>query len=224
MDPSIPYLVNSIVKLNASDRNYVKKLAKNYISAGGGKRGTLYFCASDSRIQKILTLLELKNELGELYFSNSKIRSSNSLEIFEFGGGIGQMAELAIRELNPKAYTIIDLPLIGTLAEYYLSHQNLDTEVNFINTEQDLMLSGETTKVFISSWAISEISLQERKPIEKVMENMDYLFIEMQDYFDGIDNYEWITKFLIRNPQFTSSSARSDRAMRSRLYRISRVN
>ena len=133
------------------------------------------------------------------------------------------MADLAISELNPKSYTIIDLPLVSSLAEYYLSHQNLNFKVNFIGAEEELLLLDKSTKVFISSWAISEITLDKREPIEKYMEKMDYLFIEMQDYFDGIDNYEWITKFLIRNPQFTSTSARSNRSMRSRIYKIYRV-
>jgi hypothetical protein len=223
MDPPMPYLINSVVALNTNDRIYVKKLAKNYVSAGGGKRGTIYFCASDSRIHKILTLLELKSELDKFYGSNIKISGPNALEIVEFGGGIGQMAELVIRELNPKTYTIMDLPLTSTLAEYYLSHQNLNYKVNFISAEEELLLLDKSTKVFISSWAISEVNLDKRKRIETYMGKMDYLFIEMQDYFDGIDNYEWITKFLIRNPQFISTSARSDRSKRSRTYKIYRV-
>jgi hypothetical protein len=133
------------------------------------------------------------------------------------------MAELLIKELNPKTYTIIDLPLVSALGEYYLRHQNLNYKVNFIGAEEELSLLDKSTKVFISSWAISEILLGERERLEEYMGKMDYLFIEMQDYFDGIDNYEWITKFLIRNPHFISTSSRSDRTKRSRLYKIYRV-
>jgi hypothetical protein len=223
MDPPIPYLIDNVLALNSNDRAYLKKLAKNYIRVGGGKRGTVYYCASDSRIHKILTLFELKSELNKFYNSNMKISGMGPLEIVEFGGGIGQMAELVIRELNPKTYTIIDLPIVSTLAEYYLDQQNLNYKINFIGAEDELLLLDKSTKVFISSWAISEISLDARKRIEKYMEKMDYLFIEVQDYFDGIDNYGWITTFLVRNPQFISTSTRSDRTKRSRLYKIQRI-
>lgn len=222
MDPPMPYLVNNILALNISDRARLKELAKNYVRTGGGLRGTIFFNSPDSRVHKILSMFELKSELNKFLGRQSKW-STDTLEIVEFGGGLGQMAELVIRELKPKTYKIIDLPLISRLAMLYLKKQNLNFEYEFFSQEDELPLLDNSLKVFISSWAVSEISLEKREPIEKIMQKMDYLFIEMQDYFDGIDNYGWITKFLIKNPQFISTSSRSDRSMRSRIYKIHKV-
>jgi hypothetical protein len=128
-----------------------------------------------------------------------------------------------IRELSPKSYTIIDLPLVSALARYYLNHQKLNTYPNFISTEKELVFSKKSIKIFISSWAISELKLSRRKQIEEYMVKMDYLFIEMQESFDDIDNYEWIKDFLSRNPQYRSTWSKSNRAMRSRVYKIYRI-
>jgi hypothetical protein len=220
MDPPLPFLINSIAALNDKDQIHLKKLAKNYVKIGGGKRGTIYFSAPDSRIQKILTLLDLKSDLIKFHKPNSK---NNTYEFIEFGGGIGQFAELVIREINPISYSIIDLPLVSVIAKYYLSHQNLNYKINFIDAPDEIVFSKKGVKVFISSWAISEIELEKRRQIERYMAEMDYLFIEIQDFFDGIDNYEWITNFLIRNPQFISNQSRSNRAMKSRVYKIHRI-
>lgn len=223
MDPPMPFLINSVIGLNTSDYIYLKKLAKNYNRIGGGLRGTIFFSAPDSRIQKILTLIELKSELNKFYSSNFEINSNQFFEFIEFGGGIGQFAELVIRELSPKSYTIIDLPLVSALARYYLNHQKLNTYPNFISTEKELVFSKKSIKIFISSWAISELKLSRRKQIEEYMVKMDYLFIEMQESFDDIDNYEWIKDFLSRNPQYRSTWSKSNRAMRSRVYKIYRI-
>jgi len=189
----------------------------------GGKAWNYVFFSPDSRIQKILTLIELKSELNKYYKSNSEINSNQSIEFIEFGGGIGQFAELVIRELSPKSYTLIDLPLVSVLAKYYLNQQNLSNKPNFISSEKELQFSKKSFKVFISSWAISELKLSKRKQIEEYMAKMDYLFIEMQEYFDNVDNYEWIREFLFQNPQFRSTWSQSNRAMRSRVYRIHRI-
>jgi len=223
MDPPMPFLIGSVMTLNINDRIYLKKLAKNYNRIGGGMRGTIYFSAPDSRIQKILTLIELKSELNKFYTSNLETNIHQSIEFVEFGGGIGQFAELVIRELSPKSYTIIDLPLVSALARYYLNHQKLNINPNFISSEKELLFSKKGIKVFISSWAISELKLSKRKQIEEYMAKMDYLFIEMQEYFDNVDNYAWISEFLFRNPQFRSTWSQSNRAMRSRVYRIHRI-
>jgi len=222
MDPPLPFLINSVMALNANNRIYLKKLAKNFNKVGGGMRGTIYFSAPDSRIQKILTLIELKSELNKFYIE-FRDNSHQSIEFIELGGGIGQFAEIVIRELSPKSYTIIDLPLVSALAKYYLSQQNLSNIPNFISSEKELIFSKKSIKVFISSWAISELKLSQRKQIEEYMAKMDYLFIEMQEFFDNVDNYEWIREFLYRNPQFRSTWSKSNRAMRSRVYRIYRI-
>jgi len=86
MDPPMPFLIDSVMALNTEDRIYLKKLAKNYNKIGGGMRGTMYFSAPDSRIQKILTLIELKSEINKYYKSNSEIDSNQSIEFVEFGG------------------------------------------------------------------------------------------------------------------------------------------
>ena len=223
MDPPMPFLISSVMFLNTSDYIYLKKLANNYNKIGGGLRGTMFFSVPDSRIQKILTLIELKAELNKYYASNFEINSHRSFEFVEFGGGIGQFAELVIRELSPTSYTIIDLPLVSALARYYLNHQKINIHPSFVSSEKELVFSKESIKVFVSSWAISELKLSRRKQIEEYMAKMDYLFIEMQESFDNIDNYEWIKEFLNRNPQYRSTWSKSNRAMRSRVYKIYRI-
>jgi hypothetical protein len=222
MDPPIPFLINQVISLNTDQRILLKKLLKNFNKAGGGMRGTIFYCAPDSRIQKILTLIELKAELNKFLVSNFKIGQHKPISFVEFGGGFGQMAELVIRELNPKSYTIIDLPLISSLAQYYLNNQNLNFNVNFIGMEDKVNLSNQNINVFISSWAISEINLDSRARIEKYMREMDILFIELQHLFAGIDNYQWITIFLNQNPQFDFNFSVSNRSKRSRVYWIYR--
>lgn len=54
------------------------------------------------------------------------------------------------------------------------------------------------------------------------MSQVDLIFLEVQDYFDEIDNYGWLTEFINRYSHFDYESSRSTRAYRSRLYVIKR--
>ncbi len=170
-------------------------------------------------MQKILTLIDLKLALDKV---KSITEKDQRLEFIEFGGGLGQMAEIVISQLNPISYKIIDLPLIANLASFYLSHQNLGVDVEFTNQEELNLVSSNTYKIFISSCGISECNLKTRNRIEIVMSQVDLIFLEVQDYFDEIDNYGWLTEFINRYPYFDYESSRSTRAYRSRLYIIER--
>lgn len=219
MDPPLSFLGIPVFKLNRYDQSYLRKLSKNFVQIGGGYKGTIFGHCSDSRVQKILTLIDLKLALGKVKSITEKDRR---LEFIEFGGGFGQMAELVISQLNPISYKIIDLPLIANLARFYLSHQNLGVDVEFTNEEELNLVSSNTYKIFISSWGISECNLKTRNQIEMVMSQVDLIFLEVQDYFDEIDNYGWLTEFINRYSYFDYESSRSTRAYRSRLYVIKR--
>jgi len=45
MDPPMPFLIDSVMALNTSDRIYLKKLAKNYNKIGGKAWNYVFFCA-----------------------------------------------------------------------------------------------------------------------------------------------------------------------------------
>ena len=219
MDPPLSFLQVPFSKLNQQDKSYLKILSKNFVKVGGGYKGTIFGHCSDTRVQKILTLIDLKSELDKVKSINEKHRR---LEFIEFGGGFGQMAELVVSQLNPISYKIIDLPVIANLAKFYLSHQNLGIDVEFTKQEELNVETNNTYKVFISSWAISECNLKTRNQIEMVMSQVDLLFLEIQDYFDEIDNYGWLMEFISRYTHFEYESSRSTRAYRSRLYVIKR--
>ena len=220
MDPPIPAMLKTVLKLSRKNLERVRSISR-VSQFGGGFRGTIFAHTNDSRIHKILTVFEIESFYKDCVKNLGK-SPNTPLDILEFGGGLGQLAEISLRELEISSYTIIDLPIVSFLAKRYLSFHNLGSKLRFINEEETPIRASGNLKLFISSYAISEVALEARKYAEGLMRESDLIYLEIQDYLDGVDNYAWITKFLIENPYFVSESRRHDFVPRSRIYRISK--
>lgn len=218
MDPPIPAMLKTILKL--SKKELVKlKLICRVDQLGGGYRGTIFAHTNDSRIHKILTVFEISNFYTN-YLENLGQKSNTPLDILEFGGGLGQLAEISLRELKLSSYTILDLPVVSFLSKRYLSFHGFDSNVKFIDGKEKPTHTYGSLKMFISSYAISEVAFENRKYAEGLMRESDLIYLEIQDYLDGMDNYGWISGFLMENPHFTCESRRHDFIPRSRIYKI----
>jgi len=110
-------------------------------------------------------------------------RLSNFSSIVELGGGYGNMARLAYKLGFQGRYNIIDLPEFALLQDYYLSHHDI-TAQHSPYTECDL---------FIATWSLSEIPLEQRKPYEHI--NAKNFLIAFGQTYADINNIAWFSEF-----------------------------
>lgn len=221
MDPPIPKLFQVVKNLEKKDFIRLRKLALDHDPVGSRYRGTIISKAPDSRIQKIIYLFQIEAILDSL----TQKLETRDLEIIELGAGIGELAELLITELNPKSYTIIDLPVIELISQYYLSAQDklIDYQIKFSSAEASWQLNN-SIKLFISTFALSETSLEFRKKLTNILQKSDIIFLEIQNTFDDLDNTNWVITFLDSNPGFKFYTMKSNVASFCEIYVIYKPN
>lgn len=119
-----------------------------------------------------------------LFFSKkSKFSFTKKLEVFEFGGGYGNMAKI-IRRISPRStYSGIDIPQFTTLQYIYLSSIFNESDVNLVDRSQ-IILRGKINlltykenqlnlfnkrkiDLFIATWSLSEAPIRVQNYFKK---------------------------------------------------------
>lgn len=112
------------------------------------------------------------------------------ISIVEVGGGYGAMALLCRRLGFEGQYSIIDLPELQQIQEWYLSRTIGTENISwwFVPKYCDLL---------IGLHSIGEMPISERESILSEVVPHEYLFAFMPE-FDGANNIEWFTQLSAR--------------------------
>jgi len=115
--------------------------------------------------------------------------------VFEIGGGYGTMAR-AFKIFTPVDYHMWDLPIFSLLQKWYLSQNNIST---FCITDFAFLKRRLHTPppemMFISTWAFSEMPIEERKRFLPIIKKCKYILIAYQCEFDNVDNNKYFKEF-----------------------------
>lgn len=102
--------------------------------------------------------------------------------ITELGGGYGNMARLCYEMGFRGTYQIIDLPEFRLLQRYYLSNLGIN---NVVWSNHAL----QPSDLFIATWSLSELPLQERYIYLHL--KAKYFLMAFGDSFENINNIHW---------------------------------
>jgi hypothetical protein len=123
--------------------------------------------------------------------------------IFEFGGGYGNMARLIFKLGFKGTFVIFDLPEFIAIQKYFLSTLQLPgvtivtkptqtttpTIVLLSNIEElKEQLEGQPIDLSIATWSLSESPIELREAIFKLCSASKYYLIGYQVFFGGMDN------------------------------------
>ncbi len=123
------------------------------------------------------------------WLDRSKQDISELSSIIEIGAGYGALALIIYRLGFKGRYTIIDLPELALVQQYYLS-RTLPSE--WSNIFWQSTLSPTSCDLFIALHSVDEIPETERL-LSQVDAN-GYLFASSYE-FEGVDNEMWLRKF-----------------------------
>ena len=111
--------------------------------------------------------------------------------IVDIGGGFGNMYRIMSNLGYKGRYQIIDLPIMHKLQQKYLKKACSDTS-NLEQIDLDMEKAIPTGKsMLIATHSVNEMSMDTRKKIEPYYKNYDYIFINHNTFFDGIDNIRY---------------------------------
>jgi hypothetical protein len=145
--------------------------------------------------------LIMQAELLARFLSNTDCKIENLNKIYEFGGGYGCMCRLIHNFGFTGEYTIMDLPAVLQLQQYYLGEMT-NGRITYLRDEVDFkkqMTRDES--LFIATWSISEVSYEMRKRILGGI-NTKYVLIIFQATHNDFDNYDYFEKFVHENTSY----------------------
>lgn len=171
---------------------YRKLLVEDNI--GNPVRYFLYPKSSGNRIREVYHLLTFSDFI--------KIPLSKITNIYEFGGGYGNMARLFYKINKNINYNIFDTYFVSFLQYYYLRMLkipvNFDTQKNkniTLNYNASKYINKKINKksLFIANWSLSESPIKLREIILKKINNFDFILISYQSNFENINNHKYFS-------------------------------
>jgi len=132
--------------------------------------------------------------------------------VFEFGGGYGSLCRLFYQVGFKGKYVIFDLPPLSALQVFYLKLLELDAELeplmnsaphkisclyNLQDVEKFILkwnVHKNLKSVFIATWSISEIPLNERQRIFNWVTPFNFFLISYQHRFGEVNNHDFFTE------------------------------
>ena len=173
--------------------NYDKKEWLDVISLGESKLGhisdhshsiamSLKFMNLDTSYWRMKTLHHV------LTFEQQMHKSIIDYDhIVEFGAGIGETARMILDRGFKGSYTILDLPQIGKISQYYTEGKTkLVTDINDLETEDH----DPDRSLFIATWSLSEVPESLRWKIAAKIKGYDQLITFQRNFWHeySIDN------------------------------------
>ena len=136
--------------------------------------------------------------------------------IVEFGGGYGSMCRVLHQLGFRGAYLIFDLPEMGVIQRFFLSHVGLTAagpgravllERGVVTTSdvdhfKRLMRSRPAGRAgFIATWSLSEAPVALREAILSELMDFDAFLLAYGDYFADVDNRAFFEKWCAEFPE-----------------------
>lgn len=149
-------------------------------------------------INPIILISELWELIGNIHqkyhilqlIRNTDIGLQDLWNIVEIGGGYGAMCVSAYDKGFSGKYTLYDFPEMLELQKRHILKRHLNKDIEYISDKNDINTSG-VPSLLIALWSLSEMPLNERCDLEKVMLEFDYYLIAFQSEFDGVDNMKY---------------------------------
>jgi len=130
--------------------------------------------------------------------------------IIEFGGGYGNLCQLALQHLDYRGkYCIFDFPEFNHIQSFYLESLGLETEVlqerpecsrQILIMHQIEHLKEQISKfknpLFIATWSISETSLSFRESFASCLAPFKNFLFAYQDTFENVDNHKYFSSLM----------------------------
>ena len=186
------YIFFLLIKIFLNKKKFKYLLKEDHI--GDPVRYFLYPQSSGNRIREVFHLMELEK------FIQMPLKNIN--EVFEFGGGYGNMARIFKKINNQVTYTIFDTKEVNLIQYYYLNMLNLKTnwnlvkkkQINIINRTDKINTGTLKNKLFIANWSLSETPIDIRDKIIKKFSKFNFFLISFQNSFENLDNYYYFTQ------------------------------
>jgi len=186
------YIFFLLIKIFLNKKKFKYLLKEDHI--GDPVRYFLYPQSSGNRIREVFHLMELEK------FIQMPLKNIN--EVFEFGGGYGNMARIFKKINNRVTYTIFDTKEVNLIQYYYLNMLNLKTnwnlvkkkQINIINRTDKINTGTLKNKLFIANWSLSETPIDIRDKIIKKFSKFNFFLISFQNSFENLDNYYYFTQ------------------------------
>lgn len=111
--------------------------------------------------------------------------------IVEIGGGYGNFRRI-MHDLNYIGdFTIVDFEEMLDIQKDYLEKNNiLNTNFKTLNHLENKTID---SSLLIASFSVSEMLMEERKQIENIYKNFNYIFITHNKKFESIDNRQYFS-------------------------------
>lgn len=161
-----------------------------------------YFLESSGQlIHHAYHLLKLKQFLT--------VKPDEITNIFEFGGGYGNLAKLCFNLGFKGAYKIYDLPEFSALQRFYINCLNFKEPINQKNGQRSFSVLSDTAylkeieelfsrsngNLFIATWSFSESPLELRKKFIPLINNCTFILIAFLKEFKEVNNLEYFEEF-----------------------------
>lgn len=132
--------------------------------------------------------------LMQQYFSSSIIQDVD--HIVDIGGGFGNMYRIFNLMGYRGKYQIIDFPLIHSLQRRYLERA-VDDFSNLEQIELNMEKAWPVGKsMLIATHSVNEMPLEVRAKIESYYKNYNYIFINHNKIFNGVDNMKYFNNIV----------------------------
>jgi putative sugar O-methyltransferase len=174
--------INIAVEQDPELLNYVNKFSEN--DKIGTPMVSKYSIGkfSPTTLRYIKVLSDLRLLFGPL----------DDMNIIEIGCGYGGQAKIIMDVHKVKSYTFIDLPPVTKLIRKYMNNFKIETDMNFLSSEDFTEhLLGEYDLV-ISNYAFSECSKEAQDTyISSVLNksNRGYMVYNFTSHIYGVDSY-----------------------------------
>ena len=161
-----------------------------------------YFLESSGQlIHHAYHLLKLKQFLS--------VKPDEITNIFEFGGGYGNLAKLSFNLGFEGTYYIYDLPEFSALQRFYLNCLNFNelidqqdgqrsfsvlSDIAHLKEVEELFCQSNEN-LFIATWSFSESPLDLRKKFIPLIKNCSFILIAFLKEFKEVNNLEYFKEF-----------------------------
>jgi hypothetical protein len=137
--------------------------------------------------QQLYTIRLLKEHLG--------VFLPESEEVFEVGGGYGNLYRV-VRNLGFDGdYNIIDFETMHNLQNKYLSQVFPDTDnLNYRTLSEQNLTPQTNNSVFVAAFSYSEMPLKDRVVMEQSLKHHKHFVICYNKAFGGVDNLQYFEK------------------------------
>jgi len=186
MHPNIDQLAQRYWNVIQKDDEFLsaaKSLSKE--SYGSPLRFSKHPDISPVTVQHLFHIKEMSDKFG-FFVPDSEIN-----HVTDVGGGYGNTCRLFFELGFTGKYVIADFPEVNAIQEDFLTHHKIKAYYEDNIKNKGLVPDKESKSLLLGTFSINEMPLSERKHLEEIYREFDYLCIVHNLVFDDIDNVKY---------------------------------